>query len=242
MRYILVLLLLFGSLFVPKMEAQIPPNSTYVYTYVGTALPALCNNGDLFHNVSTYSWFQCGPVNTWNVFGSGGGGGGATIPATTNFINGDGAGNGANSGVAVSGAGIVGLFSGGASGYLGTDAARHALPAIPTIASTTNVLVGNGSGNAAAASGTAGNCIHVDGSNQACGGAGFTQAAVGVTGIVTITNVTHGQGLVARGSCFDNSSPDAINVSCQTSTNFSNGTVKFTIPMDTPFTGTFAIK
>lgn len=238
MRYILILLLLLGSLFVPKMEAQIPPNSTYVYTYVGTALPALCNNGDLFHNVSTYSWFQCGPVNTWNVFGGGGGGGGATIPATTNFINGDGAGNGANSGVAVSGAGIVGLFSGGASGYLGTDAARHALPVIPTIASTTNVLVGNGSGGAISATGTAANCIHVDGGNSGCSGSGYTAPVSNLT-TLTVTKGTHGQGNIVIPACLDNTT---TTVFCSATVNTTNGTVVFSWPMDSPFTGSVIIK
>ena len=57
---------------------------------------------------------------------AGSSGGGATIPSTTNLIKGDGLGNGADSGVAATSAGIVGLFS-TCSGtqYLGADGACH---------------------------------------------------------------------------------------------------------------------
>lgn len=51
------------------------------------------------------------------------GGGGATIPATTNLIAGDGSGNGADSGRSVA--------------------------SVPTVTSTTNILIGDGNGNAA---------------------------------------------------------------------------------------------
>lgn len=58
-----------------------------------------CGSGYNTQNVTTGNQMTCAN-GTW-VSINGGGGGGATIPATTNIIKGDGAGNGANSKVAV---------------------------------------------------------------------------------------------------------------------------------------------
>lgn len=222
-----------------ESKAQIPPNTVFVYAYVGTSLPAKCNNQDTFYNVLIYVRYTCGPINTWTVWSGGSGG---TAPVTTNFINGDGAGNFANSGIAVSSAGIIGLFT-SCSPTTGKFLAANGSCAVPagggTIPSTTSTLKGDGSGNASAVTGTSTNCVHVDGTSAACGTGGFTQAAVAATGTVTITAATHGQGLKVTGSCFDNT---GLNNSCASSTNFGNGTVTFTIPGDAPFTGTFLIK
>lgn len=62
MKKILFLLLVVGDCF-----GQLPPNQVYMGAYVGTSLPVLCNNRDLFYNVNTYVWYTCGPANTWNV-------------------------------------------------------------------------------------------------------------------------------------------------------------------------------
>lgn len=118
-RFLLGLVLSIGL-----MEAQ-SNNANYgpVYSYVGTALQAKCNNADLFYNNLTYLTYRCGPNDTWNLLGSSG----AVLPATTNLIRGDGAGGAANSGISANSAGIIGLFT-GCSGvqYLGADGACHA--------------------------------------------------------------------------------------------------------------------
>jgi hypothetical protein len=64
-----------------------------------------------------------------------------------------------------------------------------------TIASTTSTLVGDGSGNAVAVTGTGTNCVLVNGSSGACGGGGATgfgvdggASAASVTGTGTIGN------------------------------------------------------
>lgn len=69
----------------------------------GTTLPAKCGIGQVFFKTNATAGsniFGCTSANTWTLEG-GGGGGGATIPATTHIINGDGAGNGADSGIVV---------------------------------------------------------------------------------------------------------------------------------------------
>lgn len=236
MKKLLLALFLLGGMRV-ESKAQIPPNTVFLYTYVGTALPAKCNNGDAFFNVLIYVRYTCGPINTWTVWAGGSGG---TAPVTTNFISGDGAGSFANSGIAVTAAGIVSLFS-SCSGtkYLGADGACHTGSGGATIAVTTSTIKGDGAGNGIAVTGTGSNCVHVDGSSAACGTGGFTQAATGATGSTIITAATHGQGVKVTGSCFD---ATGLNVSCSATTNFGNGTVTFSIPADVPFTGTFLIK
>lgn len=67
----------------------------------GTTLPAKCSVGQVFFKTNASAGsniYGCTAANTWTAQ-AGGGGGGATIPATTNIINGDGAGNGADSGI-----------------------------------------------------------------------------------------------------------------------------------------------
>lgn len=237
-RLLLAFLLLVGM--GVESKAQIPPNTVFLYTYVGTALPTRCNNGDAFFNVLIYVRYTCGPINTWIVWAGGSGG---TAPVTSNFISGDGAGSFANSGVAVTAAGIISLFSSCSpttGKFLGANGVCTVPPGGGTIPSTTSALKGDGAGNASAVTGTGSNCVHVDGSSAACGGAGgFTQSATGATGSIVITAGTHGQGTSVTGSCFDGT---GLNISCSATTNFGNGTVTFSIPADVPFTGTFLIK
>lgn len=100
------------------------------------------------------------------VFGAGGGGGG-TIPATTDLLEGDGAGNAADSGITaaqvvqkqplfptptnnfqiVACLQAAGLCTGGAEFAAGGPSSPTVTP-FGTIASTTNLLEGDGSGNA----------------------------------------------------------------------------------------------
>lgn len=65
-----------------------------------------------------------------------------------------------------------------------------------TVPNTTNVLVGNNSGGILAATGTGSNCIHVDGSSGACGGAGITFQTNGTpNGSQTLLNLKAGTNL-----------------------------------------------
>lgn len=49
-------------------KAQNPPNVVVMVQSVGSVLPMLCNNGDIFYIVSTYVTYRCGPINTWSLF------------------------------------------------------------------------------------------------------------------------------------------------------------------------------
>lgn len=60
---ILILMGLFYFNLLAQNNPGIPFNPP---TFSGTALPALCNNGSRFYNVSNYTWYSCGPVNVWS--------------------------------------------------------------------------------------------------------------------------------------------------------------------------------
>jgi hypothetical protein len=61
---------------------------------VGTALPAACNVGEAFFKSDApagSNLYACTAINTWTV--QSGGGGGASLPATTNLVKGNGSGS-----------------------------------------------------------------------------------------------------------------------------------------------------
>lgn len=64
--------ILFSLLFAVGLNAQNPTNLQPMFNYVGTVIPGVCNNGDLFYNVITYQTYRCGPINSWVIFSNGG--------------------------------------------------------------------------------------------------------------------------------------------------------------------------
>jgi len=79
-------------------------NAAHSFPYpFSLIVPGSCTWGEYYYNISTNpgKLYKCDPANTW-VLEEPGTGSGATIAATTNLIAGDGAGNGANSGIAPS--------------------------------------------------------------------------------------------------------------------------------------------
>lgn len=91
---------IFGFLTAAVLSAQ-PATVAAAHVRFGATLPATCKTttGDVFFLTSgTTGVYSCTSTNTWTQPGSGGGGG-ATIPSVTNLISGDGAGNGADSGI-----------------------------------------------------------------------------------------------------------------------------------------------
>ena len=98
---------------------------------VGTAAakPATCTVGEMYFATDAAAgrnWYYCTAANTWNQQAAGSGGG-ATVPNTTNLLVGDGAGNGADSGIV---AGNVPLKN-GTNTYTGTQDASGAAHTIP---------------------------------------------------------------------------------------------------------------
>ena len=113
----------------------------------------------------------------------------------------------------------------GASGsldcYVGGEADAHiTLPVISsgTIQSTTNALVGDGSGNAIAASGTGTNCLLVNGGNTSCGGGGgggsFTLVEQHTASSSAALNFT-----TCISSTYDNYEIDVVNLVTSTGSN-----------------------
>lgn len=88
-----------GFLTAAVLSAQ-PATVAAGHVRFGATLPATCKTttGDVFFLTSgTTGVYSCTSTNTWTQ--PGGSGSGATIPSVTNLISGDGAGNGADSGI-----------------------------------------------------------------------------------------------------------------------------------------------
>ncbi len=93
------LLALFGFAAALGAAQGVYVGPAYRFVVVQT-VPGTCRQGDVAFQLSDSSYYGCPTANTWSKLSSGGGGG-ATIPNTTNVIKGDGAGNGANTKVAI---------------------------------------------------------------------------------------------------------------------------------------------
>lgn len=102
-----------GLLLCLLAQAQPPPGPTVPFIYtLSSPSGGACIVGTSVNQiyVVTGALYTCagasfGAAGTYTASG-GGGGGGATIPSTTNLINGDGAGNGADSGIAPAAVGL----------------------------------------------------------------------------------------------------------------------------------------
>jgi hypothetical protein len=72
MKRVLILAVILLTSIVGASAQSNNANPFYPNFTVGTAPNTSCNNGDLFYNVNSYLWFNCGPANTWNPLGGGG--------------------------------------------------------------------------------------------------------------------------------------------------------------------------
>lgn len=133
----------------------------------------------------------------------GGGGGGSGITALTQDVLASGSGSVAATVVGIDTVPLCSGFAPTNGQFLKYSTALSPNPcytaAVPagggTIATTTNALVGDGAGNAIAASGTATNCLQVNGGNTSCSGGGGGGGGTGLTvysGLagVSLTNAT----------------------------------------------------
>ncbi len=98
--------------------------------------------------------------------------------------------------------------------------------AVPTIAATTNALVGDGTGNAVAASGIATDCLHVDGSSNACpASANYSQSFTTQTS-VALTHNLNTTAVITQ--CFSaDAAPVAVEWDTMTITDANTVTVTF---------------
>jgi hypothetical protein len=68
--WLLLVCLIGAILCISKIDAQTPPGAPFSPQITnGTAVPSLCNNGQLFYHVNNYDWYTCGPTNTYNKLG-----------------------------------------------------------------------------------------------------------------------------------------------------------------------------
>lgn len=165
---------------------QRPTTSVSVFASVG-ALPATCKAGQIaFVSNATpgAQLYVCSATNTWTQ--QSGGGGGATIPSTTNVIKGDGAGNGANTKVAITSPTTAATLSfptdnatitfQGTDTYVGRATTDTLTNKTYDTAGTGNVFKINGTG-ITAVSGTGAVCL-ATGSSCGSGITGLTTSAI----------------------------------------------------------------
>lgn len=85
--WILIICILGAIGCIHKVTAQTPPGAPFAPQITsGTAVPSLCNNGQLFYQVNNYNWYTCGPTNTYNILGGPGGSGVSSFNTRTGAI------------------------------------------------------------------------------------------------------------------------------------------------------------
>ena len=114
--------------FAGKLDASGAAHTIPAKVGVAASKPAACTVGEMYFATDAAAgrnWYFCTAANTWTQQVASGSG--ASIPNVTNLLAGDGACNGADSGIAVSSVAL----KNGANAYTGTQDASGAAHTIP---------------------------------------------------------------------------------------------------------------